>query len=488
MGKPSQANPRAGSARMVIATVLSTSATTQPHPPAGIAIPPCPSEAIAAPSHLQASIATPSFPSVNATTSKPEESASEPEASTEGVKLQRDALTVCIPIRKEVKLQVKSDPDISKVVTHPKEEEVKGLGSEAVPINVASDPERQDTKQQQVEKEESTKDTESMEVKTISLLKAQDLMFDPKYMYKEYNFRRVRKPESSPEQSPQKRQKLDTPQNKMPNSDKERGRSKSEDTDKSISSLPTSDKGKRKASAECKEQSVENAVPKKPRTDTDTNIAAVQDKPDNQTVKRQLNFSVSIPHVQRSLSPALPPFTLTQLLSTTKAMEEPPNIEDEKSRVHVAQDSSKLKDKFKKKLPTNCKLPLDTGGALGTRPLSTSRSQLLCSLCKQKGGVSCLGFLFGPYVYCPGVDSSSNSNTYGSNDTVEVWLHEDCCVWAPGVCLVGRELKGLREALTDADKMVNTMYMYMYTVYTTTVTAACKHSLHRILTVLNYCI
>lgn len=36
----------------------------------------------------------------------------------------------------------------------------------------------------------------------------------------------------------------------------------------------------------------------------------------------------------------------------------------------------------------------------------------------------------------------------------ELWVHSVCAIWAPGVCLVGAELKGLKEAMEEGNKMV----------------------------------
>ena len=104
---------------------------------------------------------------------------------------------------------------------------------------------------------------------------------------------------------------------------------------------------------------------------------------------------------------------------------------------------------------------------------STSSTNLkdtvVCSLCKLQGHASDLGFLFGPYRYKQdplspsqklesGVEASQEQTEMKAAAEmvpIELWVHEDCAVWAPGVCLVGRELKGLLEAATDGEKMVS---------------------------------
>ena len=381
------------------------------------------------------------------------------------------ALTVCIPISKEVKFQVKN-PKVEKEV------EEKGA-------DVTCDSSREKQNKSSTGQDE-TKD-ETSEVPTVksphlSLLSAQELMFDPKYMYKEYNLRRVRRPESSPEQSsPQKKQKLeelltakespgDTGTDRVESVINKEGteedtREKSQKRKRgrpllaSSGEPPTEPKKRRDDSAPA--EAVVTAV-----VSSDSSVAEeIKSKSDVNkchTIRRS-KLSLSIPHI-RHVSSSPPPVTLTQLLSVPKAAEKVPTIakevKEDATLEHLTRD--KVDKKAVKHTP---KLPPRVGS------LHETRSQLLCSLCKQKGGVLNLGFLFGPYRYQPEVecndDTVTNANTTSSSGGVEVWLHEDCCVWAPGVCLVGRQLQGLREALTDASKMVKKlidMYIYMSTV------------------------
>ena len=84
----------------------------------------------------------------------------------------------------------------------------------------------------------------------------------------------------------------------------------------------------------------------------------------------------------------------------------------------------------------------------------------LCAFCHQRGGAMNLGFLYGPYKFDPvsiinGVPIDANKESTKEHQR-EVWVHEDCAVWAPGVCLVGDQLIGLQEAVADGDKMVTT--------------------------------
>lgn len=85
---------------------------------------------------------------------------------------------------------------------------------------------------------------------------------------------------------------------------------------------------------------------------------------------------------------------------------------------------------------------------------------LLCAFCHQRGGAMNLGFLYGPYKFDP-VSIPSDDHIDANKDSIrdhqrELWVHEDCAVWAPGVCLVGDQLIGLQEAIVDGDHMVPT--------------------------------
>jgi len=41
-----------------------------------------------------------------------------------------------------------------------------------------------------------------------------------------------------------------------------------------------------------------------------------------------------------------------------------------------------------------------------------------------------------------------------SNEKKEVWFHESCLIWAPGVCLIPPRLVGLDEAISDSQQVV----------------------------------
>lgn len=101
--------------------------------------------------------------------------------------------------------------------------------------------------------------------------------------------------------------------------------------------------------------------------------------------------------------------------------------------------------------------------------------EMLCCLCYKKDGANRLGFLFGPYkpntdakdkLKSPstttdksGVLKEGESNTVpspSSSSPSSLWVHEDCAVWAPGVCLVRGKLLGLHEAVEDGKILVGT--------------------------------
>ena len=430
---PQHTHPGPGAPRMVIATVLSTSAGTSPLPS-----------------------------SVEASHPK-----------------NKGPLTVCIPIRKEVKVQVNS---CSKVESKAEEKVSPATPQSSVTVKEDKDVEKND----KVSLDSEPTTVAHVKSPTLSLLSAQEVMFDPKYMYKEYNLRRVRKQELPPEQSsPQKKQKLDRPKESPVPAGEDTERMEAPEKEES----PTGKRKRGRLQVAPTEPGTEAPESKKPKS---ANEEALEGRRDDEsaagqssdssivrlTIKNK-NFSLSIPRA-RPGSSSPPPLTLTQLLSTNQpvaenskqtAVENSKQTAVENSKQTAVENSkqtasretsvspkkvaSKLvEDKVEKKPLKSPRLLSHTSDVHRTRTSkSHSRSQLVCTLCKEKGGVLGLGFLFGPYHYQ--LDAECNDGTSSSGgSSVEVWLHEDCCVWAPGVCLVGRELHGLREALTDANKMV----------------------------------
>ena len=51
------------------------------------------------------------------------------------------------------------------------------------------------------------------------------------------------------------------------------------------------------------------------------------------------------------------------------------------------------------------------------------------------------------------------------NEKKEVWFHESCLIWAPGVCLVPPRLVGLDEAISDSQQVVNYPHTNPYHVH-----------------------
>ena len=363
-------------------------------------------------------------------------------------------LTVCIPIHKEVTLHVKSTKGSPKTV------EEKMSDGDVTKTMDTDKPLEEINTEEIVSEEKQPADNKSADIisPTLSLLKAQDLMFDPKFMYKEYNLRRVRKQEVSPEQSkPQKKKKLDK------TSPASKGKDKEHDSKEKDGEAQRSDTIKRGRDGGDMELGCEPPEPKKTREDAKeveakANTCAESEEQENCTgvkqksVKRLLDFSLSVP---RRSSPPLPP-TLTQLLSMSKNNEQNQNS---KPAPHSPTKETQRKPAVK------------TGGSVtkgaanvagGPENRLSGRPQLICSLCTLKGGVSNLGFLFGPYFYHLDTESNVDSSTTSNGGSkMEVWLHEDCAVWASGICLVGRELQGLKEALSDASKMVNSCMCLM---------------------------
>lgn len=100
----------------------------------------------------------------------------------------------------------------------------------------------------------------------------------------------------------------------------------------------------------------------------------------------------------------------------------------------------------------------------------------ICVFCKNYTHSSCLGDLFGPYYINQVNPSESFKNvelerignledqSFAStaphkkdqtiDEKTEVWFHESCLYWTPGVCLVPPRLIGLEEAVADSRQLV----------------------------------
>ena len=101
-----------------------------------------------------------------------------------------------------------------------------------------------------------------------------------------------------------------------------------------------------------------------------------------------------------------------------------------------------------------------------------------CCLCSRGNSQDQLGFLYGPYKSqtddCLSVgskrthDDTDNDSSDERQTTQELWVHEGCACWAPGVCLVGNELHGLAEAVKNAKDLVSYVCtpLYVHNIYT----------------------
>ena len=71
-----------------------------------------------------------------------------------------------------------------------------------------------------------------------------------------------------------------------------------------------------------------------------------------------------------------------------------------------------------------------------------------CALCERGTNVLNLGVLFGPYS----MEATCQEETDSS--ATELWVHDVCAIWSPGVCLIGQKLIGLKEAFQESKNMV----------------------------------
>ncbi|XP_046959824.1 proteoglycan 4 isoform X2 [Vanessa cardui] len=87
---------------------------------------------------------------------------------------------------------------------------------------------------------------------------------------------------------------------------------------------------------------------------------------------------------------------------------------------------------------------------------STPDASWLCAFCERGPHSSGLGDLFGPYaidINCEefrSLDEASKRRFASSSGGAEVWFHESCGVWAPGLLAAGSRLWGLAAAVCSA--------------------------------------
>eukprot|EP00794_Sanderia_malayensis_P008739 gene8739-9672_t len=82
--------------------------------------------------------------------------------------------------------------------------------------------------------------------------------------------------------------------------------------------------------------------------------------------------------------------------------------------------------------------------------MTLNKSLNLCCFCAKPANYASLDALFGAYEL-----KVENTSTVLSqlDSTVQVWLHRDCALWTPSICLRGSSLVGLGPALNDAANM-----------------------------------
>ena len=144
-----------------------------------------------------------------------------------------------------------------------------------------------------------------------------------------------------------------------------------------------------------------------------------------------------------------------------------------KNRTFAHDDKVQLPDRLKKKVKVEADVVIDLTERRGApilekgfnlkdridkktwKPLE--KKAISCSLCSKPGNFAVLGPLFGPYKVMIGKDSpvKHDVNNAKPEQVLHVWLHRDCAIWTPGVCLVGSTLTGLGASLTTAAKAVS---------------------------------
>lgn len=46
----------------------------------------------------------------------------------------------------------------------------------------------------------------------------------------------------------------------------------------------------------------------------------------------------------------------------------------------------------------------------------------------------------------------------------EVWIHEDCAIWCQSITMIGEDVRGLEEAVSEASENVRFMLCLLYYV------------------------
>lgn len=149
------------------------------------------------------------------------------------------------------------------------------------------------------------------------------------------------------------------------------------------------------------------------------------------------------------------------------------SVKLEKENTEVAKEITEV-DKKKPESPAKispsktarARLPSQSKKSRKKRHISVSQGAdssdvIVCGLCCKKDSVGNLGFLYGPYKPVANDKESPArvAEEVAVKDAAELWVHEDCAVWAPGVCIVrGGKLIGLHEAVADGKKLVGIVH------------------------------
>ena len=326
--------------------------------------------------------------------------------------------------------------------------------------------------------------------------------FNPKFMFKEYNLRRTRKPPPAIDMPPAKKQKKDTAQCNLSVSKE----TKSDSDSKVVATHKEKPKqlGNRKQGNRSSEEPCPGSPDiKRAKLDLDTKNAAMAEKakhesPKDSDKKHHPSLEIEIALTKITTSPKSEESPTKQEGSSTKGIKvaevivrkEPDTIEDSEKReeqiISEEKPTSKHAARRKKSSPVKRSRKRQQSAVSEPNKDENVGEALLCALCRHRANIANLGFLFGPYKQ-KGVSASSvengesvDSSSAGNNivntklvdsistnqeeSTVSFWVHEDCVVWAPGACLVNNQLMGLEEAVKEARSMVCRMHIQFCSV------------------------
>ena len=346
--------------------------------------------------------------------------------------------------------------------------------------------------------QESTDRTESKHQLQETTKLSSDFLdyFNPKFMFKEYNLRRTRKAPLVIDMPPAKKQKRDSAQcNLSVNKEtKPDGDSKGVATHKE---KPKQLGNRKQGSRGSEEPCPGSPGVKRAKLDLETKNATMAEKAKHEAPKDSdrkhhpslvSSQNIEIALTKITTSPKSEESPTKQESSTTKGKElaevidrkEPNTLEEsekrEEEKIIDEKPTSKHAARRKKSSPAKRSRKRQQPAVSEQNKDENVGEMLLCALCRYKANIANLGFLFGPYEQKgenvssiekgESVDSSSAGNNVVNKklvdsvsanqeaSTVSFWVHEDCVVWAPGVCLVNNQLMGLEEAVKEAKTMV----------------------------------